>query len=127
GVLVIRVAMTGMTVWWTTRPAPPAVTRTTIVPPSTALAVDHAITRNFAISADGRRVVYVTPNHALAIRALDEFVPTTLTGLGQDPLQPIFSPDGQWLAFLDHNILKKIATMGGAPATVTSIRGNARG
>ena len=39
---------------------------------------------------------------------------------------PFFSPDGQWLGFLEEGQLKKVAVSGGAPVTIATV-GAARG
>ena len=93
--------------------APSRVMRTTITPSATApLTIGQG--RDLAIAPDGSRLVYVGANGTqLLVRVLDQLVPTALPGLGA-PLQPIFSPDGQWIAFFDGNTaLKKVAATGG--------------
>ena len=117
----------GVGVWLATRPAPPRVTRTTITSSPTA-PLTTAATRNLAISPDGTRVVYVASNGTeLVVRALDQLAGTVLRGLGA-PTQPVFSPDGQWIAFFDGaRTLKKMATTGGPAVTLTPLSGAPRG
>jgi serine/threonine-protein kinase len=126
--LVLTALVTGAAVWLTMRPAPPRVTRLTIVPPVTAPLTVDGVTRDLGISPDGTRVVYVAANGtALVVRRLDELVPNTLAGLGA-PRHPVFSPDGQWIAFFDGNAsLKKMAATGGPAVTLSSLSGPPRG
>ena len=93
--------------------------RTTITP-SAAAPLTIGYGRDLAIAPDGLRLVYVGADATqLLVRRLDQLVPTALTGLGV-PLQPVFSPDGQWIAFFDGNAaLKKVAVTGG-PAVMLS-------
>jgi serine/threonine-protein kinase len=122
--------VTGTAVWLVTRPVSPAaprVMRTTITPSAAAPLTIVGGGRDLAIAPDGLRLVYVASNATqLLVRRLDQLVPTALTGLGV-PLQPVFSPDGQWIAFFDGNAaLKKVAVTGG-PAVMLSPTKNAGG
>jgi serine/threonine-protein kinase len=116
--VLVGSVVTGTAVWLVTRPAPSRVMRTTITP-SAAEPLIIAGGRDLAIAPDGLRLVYVGANGRLLARRLDQLVPTALTGLGA-PGQPIFSPDGQWIAFFDGAAaLKKVAVTGG-PAVMLS-------
>jgi serine/threonine-protein kinase len=116
--LLVGSVLTGIAVWLTTRPAPPRVTRLTIVPPATAPLAPDGYLRDVAIAPDGTRVAYVGAGGTLVVRALDALAPTVLGGLGA-PRHPTFSPDGQWIAFFDGNTsLKKVAVTGGPAVTL---------
>jgi hypothetical protein len=78
--------------------------------------------RALAISADATQIVYVSSPGTLVVRAFDRLEPRTIAGLGDAQL-PVFSPDGQWIAFLDGNTIKKVATAGGPVQTVTRVNG----
>jgi serine/threonine-protein kinase len=70
-----------------------------------------------AISPDGRRVVYNTSEglYLLSIDALDaRLIPGTEQGVGN----VMFSPDGQWIAFVGNGGLQKIPVAGGPPVTL---------
>ena len=124
--LLVGGLVAGGGVWLATRPVPPRVTRTLITPSPTApLATSLA---NLAISPDGTRVVYVASNGTeLVVRALDQLTGTVLRDLGA-PIQPVFSPDGHWIAFFDGaRALKKVATSGGPAVTLASLSGAPRG
>ncbi|MBI4888943.1 MAG: serine/threonine protein kinase, partial [Acidobacteria bacterium] len=103
----------GAAVWWTMRPAPPSVARTTITTSgATALTVINA-DRDVAITPDGSRIVYRGANQLL-VRAIDRLEPDVLGGLGA-PRGVFVSPDGQWIGFFDGASLKKVAITGGPP------------
>jgi serine/threonine protein kinase/Tol biopolymer transport system component len=77
-------------------------------------------------SPDGRQFVFVAANEAgttsLWIRPLDSAEARPLTGTdgGQTP---IWSPDGQWVAFYADGKLKKVRVDGGLPQTIATLRG----
>ena len=97
--VAITALLAGAGVWLLTRPAPPAVVRTTITTSgSTALMLSGA-DRDLAITPDGSRVVY-RGNNQLLVRALNQLEPTVLSGLGA-PRGVFISPDGQWVGFFD--------------------------
>jgi eukaryotic-like serine/threonine-protein kinase len=71
-------------------------------------------------SPDGRRIAYVANHgnsHRLYLRPLDRSEPFPLEGT-DGAEAPVFSPDGDWLAFFAENKLKKVSTAGGGVATV---------
>ena len=71
-----------------------------------------------AVSRDGGRIAYParlpSGRQGLAVRALSQSNPTLLPGT-EDGSNPVFSPDGQWLAFIAGNKLQKVSVLGGAP------------
>ena len=69
----------------------------------------------FAVSPDGRRLVYVAEDE-MFLRPLDEAEARPLPGLGG--YDPFFSPDGKWLAFWASGSLKKAPIGGGAVPVV---------
>jgi serine/threonine-protein kinase len=65
----------------------------------------------FDISADGTQLVYAFQPAAggaatLQVRRLDRFDSFTIPGT-ENALRPTFSPDGQWVAFLNRSMLRK--------------------
>jgi serine/threonine protein kinase/Tol biopolymer transport system component len=73
-----------------------------------------------AISRDGRRLAYVVErggSRRLAVRALDASAHTLLPGT-EGAMTPIFSPDGEWIAFFTETGLQKIPVTGGTAATI---------
>jgi len=84
-----------------------------------------------AVSRDGKRVVYVA-NRRLYLRSLEqlEAVPILGTeapavlGPGRNPGfpgNPFFSPDGQWVGFMQAGELKKVLATGGVATTVSNL------
>jgi serine/threonine-protein kinase len=110
------VALLGVTVlvfWALTRPAPPRVTRLTVIPSGTAAGLGTV-----AISPDGARLAYVGgAAQEIFVRALDQLQPT---GLQANAVRFLFfSPDGQWIGFSDgSSAIKKVAVAGGPPVVV---------
>jgi eukaryotic-like serine/threonine-protein kinase len=79
--------------------------------------------RIVAISPDGTKIAYVA-NNQLYLRQMGELDAQPIRGTDVDPLDPVFAPDGQSIAFfvpsstggsLESATLKRIATVGGAP------------
>lgn len=82
-----------------------------------------------AISADGRRVVYVT-SRQLQVRSFDDLTPRPLLGTEPEPtpagargntgvaIQPILSPDGETVAYFQAGQLRRVPIAGGAPTVI---------
>ena len=70
-----------------------------------------------AISPDGTRVVYVA-NAQLYLRSLDQLEAAPIRGTSENPNEPFFSPDGQWVGYFARSKLKKIMVTGGAAVSV---------
>jgi serine/threonine-protein kinase len=72
-----------------------------------------------AISPDGSQIVYVA-NSQLYLRNLGEMAARPIQGTDEDPDNPFFSPDGEWVGYWSAwaSQLKKIAPIGGAPVTL---------
>jgi serine/threonine protein kinase len=73
-----------------------------------------------AISPDGTRLAYLAAQ-GITLRARDRLETRVLQNLGTFPSGPAFSPDGEWLAYTDGALLKKVAVAGGAPVDVADI------
>jgi len=69
------------------------------------------------IAEQGARETPQIPASQLYVRRLDQLQPVALAGTN-GARDPIFSPDGQWIAFFADGKLKKIATLGGAAITL---------
>ncbi len=75
------------------------------------------------ISPDGTHLAYVTGNPAtrgLHLRALDQLEGRMVSG-GDLAYLPFFSPDGEWIAFVTPNELKKVSVSGGTPLTIATV------
>jgi serine/threonine-protein kinase len=70
-----------------------------------------------AVSPDGRGFVYSTLQ-GFFFRSTSELVPRLIAGTGQAPVEPVISPDSEWVVFFAATELKKIAISGGAPVAL---------
>ena len=96
-------------------PAPPAPqTRFALTQPAGQqfTAARQAIT----ISPDGRHIVYAADGR-LYLRSMSSFEATVMAGT-EDAISPMFSPDGQSLAFWANSVLKRVAIGGGQPVEI---------
>ena len=77
-----------------------------------------------AISPDGREVVFVASEDTgqLHVRSLDQLEVRTLSGLG-NPTHPFFSPDGEWIGYMDGAQLKRVSSDGGPAIVIGSAAG----
>jgi serine/threonine-protein kinase len=106
--------------------ARPRVTRTAIVNTGTAALTINGADRDLAITPDGTHVVYIgNGGTQLFVRALDALEPVAIAS-GQ-LREPFVSPDGQWVGFIDSNILKKVAITGGPSIALAGIDAGSRG
>ena len=80
----------------------------------------------FALSPDGSRLVYVardtSSSPTLLLRDVGVEQPTPLAGT-RGAAQPFFSPDGQWIGFLQGNTLRKVPVSGGSAITICYVDG----
>jgi eukaryotic-like serine/threonine-protein kinase len=125
GTLAAGLAAT-LVLWapWRPTAAAPRVTRTSITTSGpTALTFDR-FGRDLAISPDGMHVVYVgNGGTQLFVRALDALEPVAIAG-GTSLRGPFFSPDGQWVGFLENvSTLTKVTITGGPPITFARLGG----
>jgi len=123
--IIIGASIAGTAVWFATRPVAMSgpVTRFTIAPPAAA-----PLSGDFAITRDGRRLIYVSEKGtALFVRPLDQIDITPLTGVGT-PQQLFVSPDSQWIGFADGaTALKKVSLTGGPAVTIGHLDAFPRG
>jgi eukaryotic-like serine/threonine-protein kinase len=124
--LVIGAIALGIWTWRSAAPAaPPRVARFTIdLPPGQRIVPNW--NTHFTFSRDSKTLLYlanaVTGIVGLHERRLDE-VESRLLPDGQGLGNPIYSPDGRWLAAVDRNkaLLVKIPLGGGAPLPITPV------
>jgi DNA-binding winged helix-turn-helix (wHTH) protein/Tol biopolymer transport system component len=82
-----------------------------------------------AVAPDGGRVVYVAQvgtTSKLCVRPLDTFDVAVLEGT-EGAVNPVFSPDGHWLAFQAGHRLLRIPISGGPASTICEVEGELRG
>jgi len=76
-----------------------------------------------AVSPDGSQIAYVA-NLQLYLRNLGEMAARPIEGTDENPNNPFFSPDGDWIGYwsFSESQLKKIAPIGGAPVTLSDAK-----
>ena len=110
--------------WRVSRPADRTVVRFVVQPPDKT-ALNLILRPALALSPDGRTIVFVggpVGASRLFIRREDEFEAHALAGT-DGASEPVFSPDGQWVAFFANNELKRMPIAEGPVVTLAS-RGN---
>ena len=105
-------------VWyrWPPPPPPRTVTRLSLnFPPGVTLDIPVPASIPFAVAPDGRRVAYVGVRNGekfLFVHPLEAAEPLEIAG-SKDANNPVFSPDGEWLAFSRLGRVQKVAVTGG--------------
>ncbi len=94
--------------------APSPLTRVTVSAPRGEMleSITHPL---LAISPDARHIVFLAGHGAISqlyLRAVDQWEATPIPG-SQGAGNPIFSPDGEWIAFFGDGKLKKLSVRGG--------------
>src|SRR5687768_7771813 len=87
-----------------------------------SLRVESGTTRPFAISPDGQAIVFRATRDSIGsrlwIRTLGDPTARPIEGT-QDGMNPSFSPDGQWIAFITENVnVKKVRVSGGSVSPI---------
>jgi serine/threonine protein kinase/Tol biopolymer transport system component len=119
---VVFVAVAASLVTWSLKQAPPPhqPARRYIIRPETDLAKEALWHHALALSPDDRHLAYVEEGsdarRRIYLRELDEFEATPLSGT-EGAISPFFSPDGEWIGYVDHfqKKLKKVSVRGGQP------------
>jgi serine/threonine-protein kinase len=120
--IIAGAAIATATAWmrWPDAARPPMVTRFSMELPAT-VAFTRVGRHVLALSPDASRVVYVA-NQQLYVRSMNDLAASVIFGTeGSDPSEPLFSPDGQWVAFWSANELKKVPITGGTPVTLAAV------
>jgi Tol biopolymer transport system component len=93
-------------------------------PPNLRLSQRTGGGRPLAISPDGRRIAYVAVGAAsaprLVVRSANDVTPRILEGT-EAATQPSFSPDGNWIAFVADQQLKKVRFDGSGIQTIAEV------
>jgi serine/threonine-protein kinase len=100
----------------------PRITRFALPEPASNPAGGAAI----AISSDGKRIAYMGPR-GLVLRSRDRLEATLVPGTVGGATAPFFSPDGEWLAFTDWHVLRKVPVAGGLVQTIADVGPSAFG
>jgi eukaryotic-like serine/threonine-protein kinase len=120
---VLLSAITGFVVWSLRSATPTNVTRFSFTLPEGQQFTNPG-RQLVAISPDGTKMVYVA-NRQLHLRLMNELVSRPIPGTEDTAiLNPVFSPDGNSIAFIVDNTLKRIPVTGGTPVTICPIENN---
>ena len=124
GLAVVLAAAAAVGWWRALRVVPPAsrpASRFTLqLPPEAVIPVDAGPLTSVAVSNDGRTIAWVagsTSRSCVFIRRLGDPAIVRLPGT-EGAIKVFFSPDGESVAFLAGNQLKRIATTGGAAVAI---------
>jgi serine/threonine protein kinase/Tol biopolymer transport system component len=123
--LVIGSLVTIAAIWLAVSPEIPRVVRLSLVTRGDTAFFAYGNGRNVTVTPDGARVVYVgNGGRQLFVRRLDQLEPVAIaaTPLGPPLMNPVVSPDGQWVAFGEgFGFLKKVPIGGGPAITVATL------
>jgi serine/threonine-protein kinase len=119
---IASAAIVAIVAWYVTPPPPRPITRFVLTLPADQ-PFTNAGRRLVAISPDGTQMVYVAANR-LYLRSMSamEAKPIEGTEALRSVSEPVFSPDGQSIAFysIGDATLKRIPVTGGASVTICS-------
>jgi serine/threonine-protein kinase len=111
-------------------PAPPvdrAVSQFEVQLPGNQLLV-HNYRRGVELSPDGRQIAWVGTSEngprRIYVRSLDRWDAAPIPGT-EAGHNPIFSPDGKWIAFQQRQQIKKVPLAGGTPVVLVEKLNNA--
>ena len=124
GTLLVGALLGSVILWNVMRPPPLRIARLQITPLADELFVTAPGRADVTISPDGEKVIYRSQDAGeikLFARRLDQFEAAALTGLGNDPQFPFFSPNNDSLGFYADGALKKISFDGGPVVTLCKI------
>ena len=125
--VVVLLGLVAAVLWWRRPPAVEQPLHYTVEAPPKA-SINLASRPAIALSPDGRQLAFVATIDGITrlyLRSQNEFDARPLDGT-EGASEPVFSPDGRWLAFYANNVLSKISTDGGpveALARVNDPRG----
>jgi len=103
-------------------PAAEAITRFAVTLPANQT-FTATMFRIMALSPDGRRLAYVA-NNQLYVQGFDDWEASPVPGSeNSDPRGIVFSPDGEWLAYLSllRGQIMRLPITGGSPVPITVI------
>jgi serine/threonine-protein kinase len=124
----LAVALAGLAAWgWLTAARTGDNRRAPLTYAAAAIGADDvslvALVDRFAVAPDGSAIVVVSADSAgqlgLFRRRPHELEPTRILGTPSDVIAPVFSPDGQWIAYGSGDAIMKVPVQGGTPVQVT--------
>ncbi len=108
--------------------APPTVSRPLkrfVITPSPSAPLANRESTDVTISPDGRRIAFVTLSEGtgqLYLRSLDTPEATAIPGTKGVEGNFLFSPDGEWVAFVSGDELKKVSLFDGTQITLCEVK-----
>jgi serine/threonine-protein kinase len=117
--VIIAGSLASLATWNLRRSPSGTVTRFSVFLPEEQSFIRGAGGSVIAIAPDGARLAYQS-NGQLYLRSMGEMEARAIPGSNIGVDSPVFSPDGQWIAFysIQESALKKIPVNGGAAVTV---------
>jgi len=113
-VAAVLTVIAAISLWGWLRPAPPAAR--TVTHFTTALPEGTGLSGVIAVSRDGSRVAFSGgPRREIYVRMMDQLETRLIPGT-EGALFPSFSPDGQWISYVDQATprqLRKVSVAGG--------------
>ena len=116
-------------VWLRPQPAPAPLMQLSLAHPGPEAIGGNEFDANVAVSPDGRAVAYVAGPRGvvsntlrLYVRSLDERTPRLVSASAR---APFFSPDGQWIGFVEDNQHLSKVPIAGGPAVAIGGAANA--
>ncbi|MEE8350524.1 MAG: protein kinase, partial [Acidobacteriota bacterium] len=129
--LVVLGALAASLLTWilmpSSSPVEQQVQRFVISPEATAPLHEDYPFSEVAVSSDGSKFVYVAETETgsqLYLRSLDDFEARPISGTESTANYPMFSPDGESIAFVSSGQLKRVSVQGGAPRVLFDLEGN---
>ena len=134
GALLLGSLITGLAVWYATRPESPRLVRFAVARDAARPVFIALQSPDIAISPDGEHIAYLTGSVGLGaeqlhVRPLDQLTSETLVAEGELN-SPFFSPDGESVGFYDRSagpVLKRVSVRGGPASTICDLPGDLRG
>ena len=133
GVALLVGGVVAGTAVWSMRPAAPTRLERFVLTPPPGSPLQFGRSRNLVISADGSRIAYRTGpiaalGGALYVRSVGQLEPVRIAS-AEDVHAPFFSPDGEWIGFVDtgDGTMKRVSVLGGPSVTITPLEGALRG
>jgi len=121
GLVVLGAVIAGLGVWLLIQPSSPEQSLSRfVIRPSPPVVLASTLSKEVAISPDGRQLVYKGVGEGgsqLYLRSLDDFVDRAIPGTA-NPGSSFFSPDGKSIGFFAEGKLKRTSLAGGSPITL---------